>query len=56
MGGILFPCAEEVWKEYFLMGSDVETGLGLHIIEQKSRRLQSPVNPLQPPAKATCLG
>lgn len=57
MGGISFPCAEEIWKKYFLMGSEVEIQLGLHVIEQKkSRRLQSSVNLLPPRAKATCLG
>lgn len=57
MGSILFPCAEEIWKKYLLMGSEVEIQLGLHVIEQKkSRRLQSSVNLLPPRAKATCLG
>lgn len=38
MGVELLPCAEEVWKEYFLMGSEVEMEVGLHITEQKKSR------------------
>lgn len=38
VGEELFPYVEEVWKEYFLMGSEVETGIGLHIIKQKKSR------------------
>lgn len=36
--GRAIPCVEEVWKEYLLMGSEAETGVGLHIIEQKKSR------------------
>lgn len=28
IGVELFPCAEKVWKEYFSMGSAVETEVG----------------------------
>lgn len=56
-GWYIIPLCRRGMEGVFLDGEEVETGLGLHIIEQeKSRRLQSPVNRLRPPAKATRLG
>lgn len=34
----IFCCVKEVWKEYFLMRGEVETGMGLRITEQKKSR------------------